>query len=214
MTSYYRRTWGFCLRHRDRERLRDGQYRVVIRSRIKPRNLTYGELLLPGERREEVFLSTYICQPSMANNELSGPAVVTLLAKWLADRPRRYSYRIVFIPETIGALVYLSRHLPELKARSIAGYNVTCVGDERELSFLPSRSGTSLSDRAARNVLRYRHPEAHHYTYLDRGSDERWYCSPGVDLPVASIMRSKYREYPEYHTSLDNMKFVSPEGLA
>ncbi|HEY4161805.1 MAG TPA: DUF4910 domain-containing protein [Dongiaceae bacterium] len=213
VTSYYRERWGFCLTHQQYQSLKPGNYRVRIDSTLASGHLTYGELLIPGERKEEVFISTYVCHPSMGNNELSGPVVTVELAKWLVERARRYSYRIVFIPETIGSIVYLSRHLDLLKRQVVAGFNVTCVGDDLDYSYLPTRLGGTLSDRAALHALKQHAGEFKRYSYLDRGSDERQYCSPGVDLPIASIMRSKYAAYPEYHTSKDDLGFISPAGL-
>ena len=215
ITSYYRERWGFCLTQNQFDTLEDGNYEVIIDSNLFDGELNYGELLIKGKNEKEIFLSTYICHPSMANNELSGITVLTFLAKWLTEiRNLEYSYRIVFIPETIGSITYLSRNYKEMKNKVFAGFNVTCVGDDRAYSYIPSRNGDTISDLTAKHVLKWIDKNFIIYSWLDRGSDERQYCSPGIDLPISSILRTKYGKYPEYHTSLDNLeKVVTPEGL-
>ena len=213
VTSYYKERWGFCISHDERLKLKDGKYHVFIDSTLEDGSLTYGEYIIKGETEQEVFLSTYICHPSMANNELSGPVVAAFIGKWLASQPIRYTYRIVFIPETIGSITYLSRHLEELKKNVLVGFNISCIGDDRAYSYVASRYEKSLADKVAFNVLSFKHPDFIKYSFLDRGSDERQYCSPGVNLPFVTLSRSKYGTYPEYHTSLDNLDFVTAEGL-
>jgi len=216
VTSYYKERSGFCMSERQKLSLDKDRYHIYIDSDLKEGFLTYGEILIPGQtqtERNEIFLSTYVCHPSMANNEVSGPCIAIYLARWLLEQPRRFSYRIIFIPETIGSLTYLSRNLDEMKDHTIAGFNLTCVGDTRAYSYVASRYGNTLADRVAKNVLHFYAPHYLSYSFLNRGSDERQYCAPGIDLPVCSICRSKYGKYPEYHTSADNLDLISPQGL-
>lgn len=215
VTSYYERRWGFCLSHRERESLLPGDYRVHIEAGHQPGSISYGECLIPGESEAEVLLSTYCCHPSMANNELSGPVLLAHLGEWLAREPRRLSYRLLFLPEMIGSIAYLARMREHLQRRVVAGFQVSCVGDERGWGYLPSRDGTTLADRVARHVLQHLDADYTRWRWLDRGSDESNWCAPGVDLPVASVFRSKYGSYPEYHTSLDDLEqVVTARGLA
>ena len=215
ITSYYQERWGFCLSQDQYDQLVKGEYYVKVDTKHFNGVLNYGELIIPGKSSKEVFLSTYICHPSLANNELSGPTVVTYLAKWLSEiKELEYTYRIIFVPETIGSIAYLSAHHKYLKDNVFAGFNISCVGDNRAYSYLPSRNGNTISDRMAQHVLKNIDPDYKKYTWLDRGSDERQYCAPGIDLPIASILRTWWGDYPEYHTSLDDLvNVVTPEGL-
>ena len=215
VTSYYSERWGFCMSDNQKRTLKDDCYQVIIDSSLKDGSLTYGELIIPGTTEDEIFFSTYLCHPSMANNELSGPVLQTELIKYVKQLTnRRYTYRFVFIPETIGSITYCSQNLDELKKNIRAGFVLSCVGDEKAYSYVASRYGNTLADRVLQNVLRYYTNDAFlKYSFLERGSDERQYCSPGVDLPVVGFCRSKYGEYPEYHTSADDMRLITPKGL-
>lgn len=214
VTSYYDEKSAFCLSENQKKFLNESSYHIKIESKLFDGELNFGELLIPGETDEEVLFSTYVCHPSMANNELSGPVVATALAKHICSlEKRRYSYRILFNIETIGSVYYISRNLPHLKAKLAAGWVMTCLGDNKNYSFVPSRSGNTYSDKISLQVIYETTSEPSIFTWFDRGSDERQFCSPGVDLPVSSLMRSKYHTYAEYHTSLDNLDFVSPSGL-
>ena len=212
VTSYYKKDWGFCITKKEFEELKQGTYQVFINSTLKPGEMNYGELLIKGQSKKEIFISSYICHPSMANNEISGPVVTTFLAKWLMGRKNYFTYRIILVPETIGSIYYLSRNYRKMKKRVFAGFNVTCVGDDRQYSLIASRKGDSMVDLMARHVLKHTDENYREYSWTGRGSDERQYCSPGIDLPVVSMMRSKYGEYPEYHTSLDKLGTVVTEN--
>ena len=216
-TSFFEPNWGFCLKHSELLRLKNVEYYVKINSKITKGSLTYGELKIPSTQgnKEEILFSTYICHPSMANNELSGPAICAALAKEIYKiSNRRYNYRFVYVPETIGCLAFLKENLTELQQSVIAGFQVTCVGNNGPFSYLPSREENNLSDRLIKAVAIGLNLDLKVYPFQQRGSDERQYCHPRVNLPVASLMRSKYGNYKEYHTSGDNLNFISPEGLS
>ncbi len=215
VTSYYKERYGFCMSKNQRDALPEGKYHMVIDSDLFEGVLNYAETVIPGESKKEIFFSTYFCHPSMANNECSGPALAAELIRYvLAMKNRRYTYRFLFIPETIGSITYLAtgNHLADRKKTMIAGFNLSCVGDDRAYSMICSRKGNTLPDRVLHHVLKGKKNYIQ-YSFLKRGSDERQYNSPGIDLPVVCFCRSKFGEYPEYHTSLDNMDLVSPEGF-
>jgi len=215
VTSYYERRWGFCMAHNKMNELKDGNYHIKIDSSLEPGSMTYGEFVVKGKSEKEILFSTYVCHPSMANDELSGPVIATFFAKSLMDRAgsTKYTYRFLFLPETIGAITYISKNFDRLKNIVFGGYVITCIGDSGKFSYLKTRAGNTISDRVAMHVLKHITHDYNLYEFLDRGSDERQYNAPGVDLPIGSIMRSKHRTYPEYHTSADNLDFVSPMAL-
>ena len=187
---------------------------MYIESYLFDGSMTYGELLIPGHTQEEVLYSTYVCHPSLANNELSGPVVSIALAQHIQSmKDRRYSYRFLFTVETIGSIYYISKNIEKLKQNLLCGWVLTCIGDDRSYSYVPTRSGITMTDSISKRVLIDLEKNYVCNSWLERGSDERQFNAPGVDLPVASLMRSKYGTYPEYHTDLDNLDVISPEGL-
>lgn len=217
VTSYYKKRFGFCMSQKQFNSLSKEKYHIYIDSRHFDGVLNYSELLIPGECQQEIFFSTYICHPSMANNECSGPALMAELINYVANMiNRKYTYRFIMIPETIGSITYLSQenHLSYLQKNMLAGFNLSCVGDDRDYSIVESRYGNTIADKILNNVLYYHTNDKYSkYSFLQRGSDERQYGAPGVDLPVVGYCRSKYGEFPEYHTSADNMSLISPSGF-
>jgi aminopeptidase-like protein len=212
-TSYYSEYWGFCLTHRQLSGLADGLYRVVIDSDLTPGHLSYGELLIPGETEDNVLFSSHICHPSLANDNLSGIAVSTMLARHVQTLRPRYSYRFLFIPGTIGSLTWLARN--EDKVERIAyGLVLSCLGDTGGMTYKQSRRGNTAIDRIVAHVLSHDTIPHRIKPFIPYGYDERQYCSPGFDLPVGCLMRTPNGEYPEYHSSADNLSLLHPESLA
>lgn len=215
VTSYYTPRSGFCMSQMMLDSLPENRYHAVIKSTFDPMgSLTYGEILIPGKSEKEIFFSSYVCHPSMANNECSGPCVLVALAEYIRNIPdRQYSYRLILVPETIGSITYLSKNLEQMQKQIIAGFNLTCVGDDMQYTIVHSRYADTLADKVLTNVLKYRGKGFKECTYLERGSDERQYCFPGVDIPLCTFSRTKFYDYPEYHTSGDNLELISEKGL-
>lgn len=214
VTSYYKDRWGFCMSHIAKDALPEGQYRVHIDSALFDGELLVGDALLQGQTDRELMFSSYICHPSMANNELSGPVLLSALLKFVKDHiPQpKFSYRFILVPETIGSVAYMSRNLEQMQQRVACAFNLSCVGDERAYSHVQSRYGETIADIALQSALIGK-DNVKTYSFLERGSDERQYCAPGIDLPLCGFCRSKYGEYPEYHTDADNFDVVTQEGL-
>jgi len=212
-TSYYTERWGFCLSQRQLDSLPDGEYEVFIDSTLEDGALTYGECVLSGAEPDEVLFTCHVCHPSLANDNLSGIAVLTWLGRWLAQRDRRFTYRLLFIPGTIGSLTWLSRN-EDVAKRIIHGSTIAGVGDRGHLTWKRSRRGGALIDRTMIKVLGDRDEAFALQDFSPYGYDERQFGSPGFDLPVGCLMRSPHNTYPEYHTSADNLDYVSPAALA
>ena len=212
-TSYYKENWGFCVSQRQAEALLEPEYEVCIDTDLKDGSLTYGECFVPGNTEEEVLFSCHVCHPSLCNDNLSGIALTTWLARYLQKKNSRYSYRFLFVPGTIGAIVWLSRN-EDLVSKIRHGLVVACVGDPGKPTYKKSRRGDAEIDRAVLHVLRTRGSQFSVREFTPYGYDERQYCSPGFDLPVGSLTRTPHGEYPEYHTSADNLGLVRSESLS
>ncbi len=220
VTSYYKKDWGFCAtdilkKSINKNYSKNDKFEVVIDTSFKKDGyLRYGEYFIKGRSSKEIIISTYICHPSMANNELSGPIVSMSLIDYFSKLPKpSKSLRFIFIPETIGSLVFLNKNLKKLKKNFLAGFNLTCIGDERMHSCMLSKYSDSISDDAIIKAYKKLKLKFKKYSFLKRASDERQYNSPGIDLPFTSVFRSKYHEYPEYHTSKDDFKIVTKKGI-
>jgi aminopeptidase-like protein len=212
-TSYWRETWGFCLPHRQREALAEGEYEVCVDATLADGALSYGECFLPGDGEREVLISCHVCHPALANDNLSGIAVATFLAERLAAHPRRYGYRFLFVPGTVGAITWLARNEEHL-GRIAHGLVVANVGDPGGFHYKRSRRGDAEIDRAVPRALAGLGENVEVEPFVPFGYDERQYCSPGFDLPVGSLTRTPWGRYPEYHTSADDLTLVRPEALA
>jgi len=212
-TSYYKEDWGFCLSHKQMLELENGEYEVCIDSTLKDGYLTLGECYLPGQISDEVLISCHACHPSLANDNLSGLAVATFLAQYLAGQDLRYSYRFLFIPGTIGSITWLARN-QAAAARIRHGLVLTCVGDQGGFHYKKSRRGNAEIDRAVMHVLTHESKSPEFLEFSPYGYDERQYCSPGFNLPVGCLMRSMWGSFPEYHTSADNLDFIHAAQLA
>jgi aminopeptidase-like protein len=216
LTSYYSRNWKFCIKHNTLLNLpKDGIYKVVIKSTLAPGHLTIADAILPGESEKEILLSSYICHPSLASNELSGPLVLAFLYQELKKvKNKKYTYRFVFTTETIGTIAYLSKFGEKMKKNTLAGYVLTCLGDKKPFTYKKTRTNETITNLITEHILSHYAKDFYSIVeFTPIGSDERQYCSAGFNLPVGSLMRTMYNEYIEYHTSLDNKDFISFEAM-
>lgn len=214
ITSYYKDNWGFCISDNERKKLKNGSYKVIIKSQKMKGKLYFGETFIKGKINKEILISCNICHPQMANDDISGPAVSTFISKWLSLRNNYYSYRVIYIPETIGSIVYISKNYSRLKKNLIAGYTVTNIGGLKNFSFVSTKDGNTLSDKAARIAIKTYGRNGYEYGWEMRGSDERQFGSPKLNLPISSLMRTHHSKFREYHTSEDKFnKTVTPKSL-
>jgi|TARA_B100001167_G_scaffold172861_1_gene124800 aminopeptidase-like protein len=214
-TSYYSEKWGFCMSHEKFLQLEDGDYEVLIDSELKQGSLTYGEYFFKGKSDEEVLLSCYICHPSLCNDSLSGIVTAVQLAKFIENLKQKpnYSYRILFIPETIGSITWLSRNQEKIK-KIKHGLIITCTGDLGQLNYKKSRQGNAEIDQTVIDVLKNSNKDFSVLDFFPFGSDERQYCYPGINLSMGCLTRTVFGDFPEYHTSADNLTYVHPTCLA
>ena len=212
ITSYYKKNWGFCISENYKKKIKGNKFKVVINSSFKKNgSLTIGELIIKGKTKKEILLSSNICHPSLANNELSGPTLLAYIGNYIQKKKRYYTYRLLFLPETIGTIAYLHKNLLKIKRNFVAGFHLTCIGDDGKFSMVESKYASSYSDEIAKKVLKKTKHKI--YSFLECGSDERQYNFPGINLPVVTLCRSKFGEFNEYHSSKDNLKFVSARSL-
>ena len=214
-TSYYKKNWGFCVSRKQYLNLSNikTKFDIMINSNFKNGKLKWGEATIKGKSKKTIILSTYLCHPSMANNELSGPVVCNELINFLKKRKNNYSYKIIFLPETIGSISFISQNFEELKKNVLCGFVISCVGDKGQFSKINSRYNNNFADKILNQTFNKYHIKFRKFSYLERGSDERQYCSPLVDLPFCTLTRTKFENYKEYHTSKDDLNFINPKNL-
>jgi len=215
-TSYYKKNWGFCVSRKQYLELSNikTKFDIVINSNFKKGKLNWGEATIKGKSKKLIILSTYLCHPSMANNELSGPVVCNEIINFLKKRKNNYSYKILFLPETIGSISFISKNLTILKKNLLCGFVISCVGDKGNFSKINSRYNNNFADKILYQTFKKYNIKYKEYSFLDRGSDERQYCSALINLPFCTITRSKFEEYKEYHTSKDNLNFIDYKSLS
>ena len=214
VTSYYKKYWGFCMSKQEKNSMKKGLYKVFINSTLKKGKLNLSHAIIKGNSSKEILFSSYLCHPSMANNELSGPVVLNAILNYIKTnyKKRKYTYRFIMQPETIGSIAYLSKFKDELINKVICGFNLSCVGDERGFSYVSSPFENTLADKAIYSAIS-KFKNFKKYSYLERGSDERQYCSPRINLPLITFSKSKFGEYPEYHSDADDLNLVTNKGL-